>query len=93
MLYRMAQHYVGISKRSEKKYQILSDARKRGCQIRFVPLYYAKVTDEPALNEELGAKEGEFIRKYLPPLNTQIPKAEDWHSFSQNPAIETVTLE
>lgn len=25
--------------------------------------------------------EGEFIRKYRPILNTQIPKADDWHKW------------
>ena len=30
---------------------------------------------------EIGEKEGEYIRKYNPILNTQIPKEEDWHSF------------
>ena len=26
----------------------------------------------------IGEKEGEYIRKHNPILNTQIPKAEDW---------------
>lgn len=30
---------------------------------------------------EIGEKEGEFIRAYRPILNTQIPKAEDWHKW------------
>ena len=30
---------------------------------------------------EIGEKEGEFIRKYRPILNTQIPKEEDWHKW------------
>lgn len=34
-----------------------------------------------AITEEIGQKEGEYIRKYLPPLNTQIPKEEDWRKF------------
>ena len=31
---------------------------------------------------EIGEKEGEFIRAYRPILNTQIPKAEDWHKWN-----------
>ena len=31
--------------------------------------------------EEIGQKEGEFIREYRPLLNTQIPRAEDWHKW------------
>ena len=34
--------------------------------------------------EEIGKKEGEYIRKYKPVLNTQIPKEEDWHKFEVN---------
>jgi len=30
---------------------------------------------------EIGEKEGEYIRKYKPILNTQIPKAEDWNKY------------
>ena len=29
-------------------------------------------------------KEGEYIRKYTPILNTQIPKEDDWHRFDVN---------
>ena len=31
--------------------------------------------------ELIGEKEGEFIRNHRPILNTQIPKAEDWHKW------------
>lgn len=34
---------------------------------------------------EIGEKEGEYIRQYLPILNTQIPKEEDWRSYDTNP--------
>ena len=33
------------------------------------------------IEEELGEKEGEFIRELKPVLNTQIPKAEDWRKW------------
>ena len=35
--------------------------------------------------EEIGQKEGELIRQHRPVLNTQIPKAEDWHKWEVNP--------
>ena len=46
----------------------------------FIPLvmYAARSTTPAAIEEEIGEKEGEFIRRYLPPLNYQIPKAENW---------------
>ena len=93
MLMRMAQHYVGMSKRSEKKYQILDEARKRGCRIRFIVMHYARAAEKAAIAEEIGQKERELIRKYMPPLNTWVPQAEDWHRNKRNPAIDTVTLE
>ena len=93
MLKRMARHYVEISKQSEKKYQILHKARKHGHRIRFNVLYYAGETEETAIAEEIGQKEGELIRKYLPILNTWIPQEENWHRTKRNPTIDTVTLE
>ena len=32
------------------------------------------------IEEELGEKEGEFIRELKPVLNTQIPKADNWRN-------------
>ena len=92
ILYRMAQHYVNINISKEKKYQILAEARRRGHQVRTIVLYEAKARAGKELDEELGEKEGEFIRKYMPPLNTQIPKAENWRSYNEK-QIDTATLE
>ena len=44
-------------------------------------LYYAKSTRYADKLTEIGEKEGEYIRKYQPILNTQIPKEDDWHKF------------
>ena len=33
------------------------------------------------ITEEIGQKEGELIRRHLPPLNTQIPKASNWRTW------------
>ena len=33
---------------------------------------------------EIGEKEGEYIRKHNPILNTQIPKAENWETWDIN---------
>ena len=92
ILYRMAQHYVNTNISKEKKYQVLAEARRRRHQVRTIVLYEAKAQTDAELEEELGAKEGEFIRKYMPPLNTQIPKTENWRSFEER-SIETITLE
>lgn len=84
MLVRIAEHYVGIRQGSEKKYRILAELQRNGHTVCFDVLYYAQKTKRAEIEDEIGAKEGEFIRKYLPPLNTQIPKEEDWHQYNVN---------
>ena len=81
MLRRIAQHYVGIQRQTEKKYAVLAEARRRGHNINFDVLYYAQSTRYADKLAEIGQKEGEYIRKYQPILNTQIPKEEDWKHF------------
>lgn len=81
MLRRIAQHYAGIQRQTEKKYAVLAEARRRGHNINFDVLYYAQSTRYADKLAEIGQKEGEFIRKYQPILNTQIPKEDDWHKF------------
>ena len=35
------------------------------------------------MQEEIGAKEGESIRRFMPRLNTQIPNEKNWRKFIQ----------
>lgn len=84
MLLRIAEHYVGIKQESEKKYRILAELQRKGHTVCFDVLYYAQKTKKAEIEEEIGEKEGVFIRKHRPPLNTQIPKANDWHKFDTN---------
>lgn len=84
MLKRVASHYVGIKSGSEKKYRLLSEIQRNGHQIEFDVLYYAQGEGAQAIREEIGSKEGELIRQYLPVLNTQIPREEDWHKWNTN---------
>lgn len=81
MLKRVAQHYVGIQKQSELKYRILAEAHRKGHKICFDVLYYASQSGYNAIKDEIGTKEGEYIRKYKPALNTQIPKENDYRTF------------
>ena len=82
MLKRVAQHYVGIQKQSELKYRILAEAHRKGHKIGFDVLYYASRSGYNAIKDEIGTKEGEYIREYKPALNTQIPKETDYHTFN-----------
>ena len=81
MLRRVAQHYVGIQNETEKKYRILAEARRKGHSINFDVLYYAKSRNYVDKLNEIGEKEGEYIRKYNPILNTQIPKEDNWSHY------------
>ena len=84
MLERVAQHFVGVRRGSERKYRILAEAQRKGQTVGFDVLYYAKSKNKKDILNEIGEKEGEFIRNYRPILNTQIPKEEDWHKWDVN---------
>ena len=47
-------------------------------------MYYAQEEGVQSIREEIGSKEGEYIRQFRPVLNTQIPKEEDWHKWDTN---------
>ena len=81
MLKRVSQHYAAIMGQSEKKYRIFAEAQRKGHSINFDVLYHAAETYYPAVKNEIGQKEGEYIRQYKPILNTQIPREDDWHKF------------
>ena len=81
MLYRVAEHYVGIQTGSEVKYRILAEAVRKNHSITFDVLYDASSFGREQIQEEIGNMEGEYIRKYRPVLNTQIPKADNWRSY------------
>ena len=81
MLKRVSQHYAAIMGQSEKKYRIFAEAQRKGHSINFDVLYHAAETYYPAVKNEIGQKEGEYIRQYKPVLNTQIPREDDWRKF------------
>ena len=62
----------------------MAEARRKGHMIGFDVLYYAENIRWTDRLTEIGEKEGEYIRKYAPILNTQIPKEDDWHTFDVN---------
>lgn len=81
MLRRIAEHYVGVKQQSELKYRIMAEAQHKGHSVDFDVLYYAQSSGQAAIDQEIGKMEGVYIRVYNPPLNTQIPRAEDWHYY------------
>ncbi len=60
---------------------MLAEARRKGHNINFDVLCYAKSRNYVKKFVEIGEKEGEYIRKYNPILNTQIPKEENWSHY------------
>jgi len=78
MLWRVAQHYVGIRLETKHKYRLMAEAQRRGYVITFDVLYNAKSKWKKEIEEEIGKAEGEFIRRYKPLLNTQIPREKNW---------------
>lgn len=93
MLKRVAQHYVIINtKPKEAKYSILAQAKRKGHRISFDVLYNAKGTTYRTITEEIGKKEGEYIRLYKPILNTQIPKEENWKQYAVREIDEQAIL-
>ena len=73
---------VGIKLQTEKKYIIMAEKQRRGCTINFDVMYYAKSDDYDSIDEEIGMREGELIRKYLPALNSQIPDKDNWRKYT-----------
>lgn len=69
MLKRVAQHYVAIKTQAKRKYRILAEAQRKGHSINFDVLYDAKQKRYDDITEEIGQKEGEYIRQYKPVLN------------------------
>ena len=62
MLRRVAEHYVGIRKGTEKKYRILAEVQRKGHPVEFDVLYDAKGKRYVEIEEEIGRKEGELIQ-------------------------------
>ena len=93
MMWRLAEHYVAMKLPEGHKYMILSEAKRKGHRVRFEKIYDAESKLSSDIEEEIGKAEGELIRKHRPPLNTQIPKEEDWRKYEYNPRAVLVTLD
>ena len=85
---RLVQHMDEIAYEGPTniKYTILHQAWKLGYKVGFRILTLAKGEDN------LGEAEGIFIRHYLPPLNTKIPREDDWRKNDDSPKPQLATL-
>ena len=71
----------------------MAEAKRKEHRVNFDVLYYAKSRSKVDKMVEIGEKEGEFIRKYQPVLNTQIPKEDDWHQYDTQTVDAKAVLE
>lgn len=88
MIDRLASHifYVGhLAYTKSNKYFVLNSAKALQHNVRFDVMLYST-------SSSLGWDEGKLIRKYLPPLNYQIPREDDYRKFTVNKIAKTITL-
>ena len=95
---RIAFHIMNLTDQSIReyhshKYDVIREAVERKIIVKFDLLYKAKEIDEEKIQEEIGIKEGELIRKYMPPLNYQIPKEENYKGYNIQKTAKTITLD
>ena len=97
LLQRMASHLSHIYGETEKsqahKYQILKEASNKGMAIEIDVLYYCPLLDNEEIKEDIGEAEMLFIHHYKPALNIQIPKLENWRSYTNCVEAKTITLD
>lgn len=88
MLKRLCSHMQSIDwDTKSNKYNVLRQARAEGHKVSF------DVMEEVSDLSKLGEREGVLIRAYLPPLNYQIPKEENWRHWTANRTAKVITLQ
>ena len=96
LLERISEHRAEIKdvdSKSANKDKVLAQAQKMGHQITFDVLYYSPFTSGNEMIDDIGFNEGKYIREYLPFLNTQIPKQENYHNYDYNKRAKYITLD
>lgn len=94
MLERITSHLVNIEiDKKSNKYKVLRNAQNQGLTIKFDVVYCAIEEDPTAICDEIGHQEAKLIREYLPPLNYQIPKLDNYRSFEVNRTAKYITLQ
>lgn len=93
ILYRMAEHWASIKNPKENKYKVLAEAHRKNYKVRFNVLYSAKSQNKTDIEEEIGEREGYYIRLFSPPLNYLIPKEENWRGHTLNRGALSISLD
>ena len=87
----MAEHWCSMGNPKENKYKVLAEAKRRKMIVSFDVLYSAKNNIRTDIEEEIGEREGYYIRKLMPSLNYQIPKEEDCNKYTVNKKAKDIT--
>lgn len=90
ILYRIANHLFlteNLQYTKSHKYHIFNQCIQSGKNISFDIL---QLCDN---EQELGEEEGRYIRFWMPVLNYQIPKEENYHSYTVNKRAQEISLE
>lgn len=93
MLQRLADHMSEVEDSDIHKYQILRQAKQEGYNLRFDVFYYTKAESQEAIDLDIGYQEAYYINKYRPPLNLQVPKQNNFSSYTINETAKTITLD
>lgn len=96
LLERVAEHIAeiqNINQHSSNKYKVLAQAQRMGHKVSFDILYYSPFTSGNDMLDDIGYREGEYIREYLPFLNTQIPNENDYKKYTYNKRAKYITLD
>lgn len=95
MLHRIASHILEIESQRPQgnKYKVLHKALINGLRVQFDVLYYSPCLLEEDIERDIGEVEGRLIREHRPVLNYQIPKAENYRSFTVNKVAQYIRLE
>ena len=93
ILHRIAEHWASMTNPKENKYKVLAEAKRRKMIVSFDVLYSAKNNIRTDIEEEIGEREGYYIRKLMPSLNYQIPKEDDWHAFTTQKGALNISLD
>ena len=96
LLERIAEHIAeiqNINQHSSNKYKVIAQAQRTGHKVSFDVLYYSPFTSGNDMLDDIGYREGEYIRKYLPFLNTQIPNENDYKKYTYNKRAKYITLD
>ena len=91
--HRFNQHrsrmYSESNTKQKNLYLVLRLAKRYNKQVSLYPLYWSQKTEEDKIKLDITLHEAALIRKYLPPLNAEIPKLSGKRDYINKKAYTT----